>query len=102
MFGIRRLYRASVNVVSCRDDVRLYGSDVVTMSPVGAVYDGASLVLSGSSLFFLFQSTSYLSEKDYVAALLTVIVGFFLLRVGVEFGKLALVARRRRRERGDQ
>jgi hypothetical protein len=55
----------------------------------------------GASLFFLFQSSTYLVEKDYVASVLTVIVGFFLLRVAVDFGKLALVARRRRREQGD-
>ena len=76
--------------------------DIMAVSRVGALYDVTSLGLSGSSLYFFFLSTSYLSDKDYVAALLTVIVGFFLLRVGVEFGRLALVERRRHREQADR
>lgn len=58
--------------------------------------------MTGSSLFFFYQATQFLVGKDYVASVLTVVIGFLLLRVAVEIGKLALVIRRRERERGEE
>lgn len=72
------------------------------MSRQSLVYDASSLVMTGSSLFFFYQATQFLVGKDYVASVLTVVIGFLLLRVAVEIGKLALVIRRRERERGEE
>lgn len=71
------------------------------MRRTSVLYEIMSLSTSASGIVFLFWGTGYLTEKDYVAAGLSVVVSVCLLRVGLEFGKLALVARRRRRERGD-
>ncbi len=62
------------------------------------VYDGLSWLLILGSLFFFFQSTQFLTAKDYVAAGITLVIGFLVVRVGVELGKLALLMRRRERE----
>jgi hypothetical protein len=74
----------------------------VGVSPQSLVYDGSSLLLTGASLFFFYETTQFLVGKDYVASVLTLVVGFLLLRVAVEVGKLALVIRRRDRERGEE
>ena len=72
------------------------------MNRQSVVYDLSSLGLTGSSLFFFYEATQFLVGKDYVASVLTLVIGFLLLRVAVELGKLALVIRRRERERGEE
>lgn len=64
----------------------------------GYVYDAMSWLMVLGSLFFFYQSTQFLTAKDYVAAGMMLVVGFIIVRVGLELGKLALVARRRERE----
>lgn len=58
------------------------------------LYEGFSLTMLFGSLFFLYRAVEFLAQKDYVAALIAVAVGFLVVRVGVELGKLAFVARR--------
>ena len=62
-------------------------------------YDFLSWSLSLAGLFFLYQSTQFLIAKDYVAAGMTLFMGYLVVKVGLELGKLALVIRRRVRER---
>ena len=71
------------------------------MSKQSYIYDGLSLLLIAASLFFFFQATQFLLGKDYVASGLTVIIGFLVIRVGVEVGRLAIIVRRKDREHGD-
>lgn len=66
----------------------------------GYFYDALSLSLLGGSLYFFHQATRFLVEKDYIAATLTLLMGFCVIKVGVGAGRLALVARRRAREEG--
>ncbi len=68
----------------------------------GYVYDGLSGLLILGSLYFFYQSTRFLTDKDYVAAAMTLLVGFLIVRGGVELGKLALLVRRRAREAGGE
>ena len=52
----------------------------------------AGALLIGACLAF-WRTLSHLAEKDYVAALLALIVGFGALRGAVEFVRLGVVAR---------
>ena len=70
------------------------------MTRRGYVYDALSWLLTLGSLFFFYQSTRFLTDKDYVAAGMTLLIGFLIIKVGVELGKLALLIRRRAREGG--
>ena len=57
-------------------------------------YDTVSLaLLLGSSLFF-YRAVEFLAQKDYVAGLIAVAIGVFVIRAGVEAGRLAMVARK--------
>ncbi len=58
------------------------------------VYEVLGLGLLVSSLFFFYRSIVFLAQKDYVAGLAVVTVGFFVLRAGTELGKLAVLLRR--------
>lgn len=60
----------------------------------GTVYDGVSLVLLLGSVFFFYRAVEFLAQKDYVAGLVTFAIGFLIIRVGVEIGKLAILAHR--------
>lgn len=71
---------------------------VIGMTQRSFIYDGLSWLLVSGSLFFFFQSTQFLTAKDYVAAGMTLVIGFLVVRVGVELGKLAIMVRRRERE----
>lgn len=49
--------------------------------------------LLGSGLFF-YRSLEFLAEKDYLAGLVVLVIGFVVVRTGVELGKLAVLNRR--------
>ena len=49
------------------------------------------LLLLASIVFFLF-SVRFLGERDYIAAVLLIFVGFSLVRGGLELTKLSLLA----------
>jgi hypothetical protein len=49
-----------------------------------------SALLFVSSLVFFWQCTSHLTQRDYVAAGLLLIIGVSTLRVGGELARLAL------------
>lgn len=48
---------------------------------------GALVALA--SLYFFYRGTGFLAAQDYVAALLTIFVGFALVKAGVELVRLA-------------
>lgn len=47
-----------------------------------------------ASLVFFYQTTSFLVGKDYLASILAMVIGFVLIRVGVEFGRLAVIIKK--------
>ena len=60
----------------------------------GFFYELLSLAMVLGSLFFFFQSTRFLTEKDYLAATLTLFIGFTVVKGGVELARLAVIARK--------
>jgi hypothetical protein len=56
-------------------------------------------LLTLGSFYFFYRATDFLVDKDYIAAALVLLAGFLILRVGAEMARLALLSRRRTRER---
>ncbi len=56
-------------------------------------FEGLALALIGGSLFFFKETLDYLARRDYVAALLVMIIGVAVIWVGKEMARLALVQR---------
>ena len=52
-----------------------------------------ALALIIGSMFFFKEALEYLAERDYVAALVVVGIGFSVISVGKEMARLALVQR---------
>jgi len=52
-----------------------------------------SVALIGGSLFFFKETLDYLARRDYVAALLVMVIGVAVISVGKEMARLALVQR---------
>ena len=60
----------------------------------GTAYELLSLTLVMISLVFFFTCTKFLAEKDYLAATLTLFIGFTMVRVSVEMARLAVILRK--------
>ncbi len=58
----------------------------------GYVYDIASLMLISLSIYFFYRSIAFLTTGDYVSGVVATVIGFFVIRVGVELSRVALVA----------
>ena len=58
------------------------------------LYEILSIGLLLGSLFFFYRSVEFLAQKDYVAGLMAVGIGFLVIRVGVELGRLSFFVRR--------
>lgn len=52
----------------------------------------ATALIAGS-LFFFKETLDYLARRDYVAALLVMVIGIAVISVGKEMARLALVQR---------
>jgi hypothetical protein len=52
-----------------------------------------AVALMGGSLFFFKESLSYLVQRDYVGALIVMMIGVAVISVGKEMARLALVQR---------
>jgi hypothetical protein len=50
-----------------------------------------ALLLIGGSLLFFVECVSYLARRDYVGAVLLLLIGLSVLTVGKEMARLALV-----------
>ena len=55
------------------------------------VYEVAGIVLVLTSIAFFWASVRFLTERDYIAAILEIFVGFALVRAGLELTKIALI-----------
>lgn len=58
------------------------------------VYEIIGFGLLAGSIAFFYHCVGFLADKDYVAGLAVLAIGFFMLRAGSELGKLALLVRR--------
>jgi hypothetical protein len=52
-----------------------------------------AVALMGGSLFFFKESLSYLVQRDYVGAVIVMMIGVAVISVGKEMARLALVQR---------
>ncbi|MBE7451811.1 MAG: hypothetical protein HS111_23865 [Kofleriaceae bacterium] len=52
-----------------------------------------ALLLIGGSMFFFKESIDYLARRDYIAALVVMVIGVSVITVGKEMARLALVQR---------
>jgi len=52
-----------------------------------------SVSLIAGSLFFFKETLDYLARRDYIAALLVMVIGVAVISVGKEMARLALVQR---------
>lgn len=58
------------------------------------LYDAVGLGMLLGSTYFFYKTIAFLAQKDYVAGALALVVGFLVIRVGVEVSKLAILVRR--------
>lgn len=58
------------------------------------IYEIAGLGLLLASVVFFYRCVGFLANKDYVAGLAVLAIGFFMLRTGAELGKLSVYLRR--------
>jgi hypothetical protein len=56
-------------------------------------FEALAVALIAGSLFFFKETLDYLARRDYVAALLVMIIGVAVISVGKEMARLALVQR---------
>ncbi len=54
-------------------------------------FELVSLLLFGGALVFFLESLSFLSKRDYVAAIILTVIGFAVISTGKELARLALV-----------
>jgi hypothetical protein len=52
-----------------------------------------ALLLMGGSLVFFVECIDYLAKRDYVAAVILMLIGMAVISVGKEMARLALVQR---------
>lgn len=56
------------------------------------LYDFSSLALIAISIYFFYRSVLFLGGNDYVGAVVAMLIGLVVIRVGVELSRIALVA----------
>ena len=56
-------------------------------------FEFLAVALIGGSLFFFKETLDYLARRDYIAALLVMVIGVAVISVGKEMARLALVQR---------
>jgi hypothetical protein len=56
-------------------------------------FEALAIALIGGSLFFFKETLDYLARRDYVAAMLVMVIGVAVISVGKEMARLALVQR---------
>lgn len=54
------------------------------------LYDGLSVLLLAGSLYFYYQATSFLCQKDYVASLIALVIGFLTSKASVDLARIAI------------
>ncbi len=56
-------------------------------------YEILSVLLFGGSMVFFVECIRFLSRRDYVAAMMLMLIGFAVIRVGAELARLAMIDR---------
>jgi hypothetical protein len=56
-------------------------------------FEVLAVALMGGSLFFFRESLTYLARRDYVGAIIVMMIGVAVISVGKEMARLALVQR---------
>jgi hypothetical protein len=54
-------------------------------------FEALAVLLLGGSLVFFVECIDYLARRDYVAALILMLIGMSVIAVGKEMARLALV-----------
>ena len=54
------------------------------------LYDILSVLLLAGSLYFFYQSTTFLTNKDYVAALISLAIGLLTSKASVDLARIAV------------
>lgn len=62
------------------------------------VYEILGIALIVVGVAFFYACVEFLAEKDYIAGIVVVVLGFGVLRTGVELSKLSVLLRREDRE----
>lgn len=57
-------------------------------------YEVSSIGLLLATLFFYYRCVEFLAQKDYVAGVIALGIGFLVTRAGVELARLSFYARR--------
>ncbi len=63
------------------------------------VYEISGLMLVGSSFYFFYRCVSFLTANDYISAVVSMLIGFVVIRAGVELSKLGLLSEHEERSR---
>ncbi len=58
------------------------------------VFEILGIVMVLASAIFFYYSVQFLSERDYIAAILQIFVGFAMVRSGIELTRMALLSDR--------
>ena len=58
------------------------------------VFEILGIVMVLASVVFFYYSVQFLSERDYIAAILQIFVGFAMVRSGIELTRMALLSDR--------
>ena len=61
------------------------------------VYDIVGLGFILGSSYFFYRCVEFLSQKDYVAGIIALVVAFLVVRIGVEVTRLGVLIRREER-----
>ena len=54
-------------------------------------FEVLAVLLMGGSLVFFFECIGYVSERNYVAAIILMLIGISVISVGKEMARLALI-----------
>lgn len=58
------------------------------------IYEILGLALLVGSGYFFYRCIAFLAAKDYLSGLAVLVIGFVVIRTGVELSKLAVLTRR--------
>lgn len=57
-------------------------------------YDLSSLLMMGVSIYFFFKSVSFLTDNNYVSGVMTMLIGFMIIRASVDLSRVAIASAR--------
>lgn len=59
------------------------------------IYEVVGVLMVLASILFFLHSVRFLADRDYIAGILEIFVGFALIRAGLELTKLSLLNQER-------